>query len=314
MLDMPTLVEAHDPNEVKPWVVEPLVIEGMLAIVAGKSSAGKTWIIHEAADAVARGCTNAGMQGHGPLPVLIIDAEMGAWLTTDRFKAQGYSTAVQVFNAQGLDLRKDADRQLVWDAALAVLGPRGGLLAIDSLRAIVPSAKENESDDMGPIVTWIRNLCRKTNAAGILVHHAGWREDRTRGSSAIKDQADTVWYLGRSEDGTLRFTCQGPDLKPPRWAAPPRDIYLKFGEGGGLVLADAPEEHNEQLREDVLRVVREADPPITRQEQVSKALGKIGTAASKVKTTFQQLSREGLIVKAGGFYRVMDQVGEPPTV
>lgn len=315
MLDMEQLVADHDPNAPKPWIVEPLIIEGMLAIVAGKSGAGKTWIIHEAADAVVRGKTNAGMTGHGPLPVLIIDAEMGEWLTTNRFKEQGYSTDIHVFNAQGMDLKNDKDRQQIFDAAIAILKPRGGLLCIDSLRAIVPSAKENDSDDMAPIVTWIKNLCRTTNAAGILIHHAGWREDRTRGSSAIKDQADTIWYLGHNDDGTLRFTCQGADLKAPRWGPPPRDMYLKIREDGGLMLADTPEERGEQLREDVLRVVRDSTPPITKQDQVPRALGKLNPASiSRVKAVFQQLTREGLIVKAGPIYQVIDQVGIQPEV
>lgn len=317
MLDIGQLVADHDPNAPKPWVVEPLIIEGMLAIVAGKGGVGKTWVIHEAADAVARGQTNAGLRGVGPQPVLIIDAEMGSWLTTDRFKTQGYSTNIHVFNAQGLDLLKAADRQLVWDAAMEILHD-GGLLCVDSLRAIVPSAKENDSDQMAPIVTWIKNLCRTTNAAGILVHHAGWREERTRGSSAIKDQADTVWYLGRgdAESATLRLTCDGADLKAPRWGPPPRDIYMRMGENGGLVLAGAPVDTTETMRTDILRVVREAeekDAPLTSKMEIGRAIGKVGKN-QKVSDVITQLTREGELVKADKGFRVLDQLGLVPAV
>jgi hypothetical protein len=319
MLDLEGLVAVHDPNAPKPWVVEPLIIAGMLAIVAGKGGTGKTWVIHEAADAVSRGTTKAGMKGHGPLPVLIIDAEMGAWLTTDRFKTQGYNTDpayMHVFDAQGMDLRIAENRQLVWEAAMEILGPRGGLLVIDSLRAIVPSAKENESDDMGPVVTWIRKLCRETNAAGILVHHAGWREERTRGSSAIKDQADTVWYLGKDADGdVLRLTCAGADLKAPRWGPPPRDLYLRIAENGGLVLADAPRERTEELREQVLKAIHEADPPMTTKTQIARAVGKADPKT--IDKALADLIREGEVVKPAGstvYQAVETMTAEAPAV
>lgn len=313
MLDLEKLVAEHDPDAPKPWVVEPLIIAGMLAIVAGKGGSGKTWVIHEAADAVARGKTNAGMRGAGPLPVLIIDAEMGAWLTTDRFKQQGYSTDIKVFNAQGMDLRNTADRQLIWDAALAILGPRGGLLLVDSLRAIVPSAKENESDDMGPVVTWIRQLCRTTNAAGILVHHAGWREDRTRGSSAIKDQADTVWYLGRGDsDGeTLKLSARGEDLKSPRWGPPPHDLYLRIREEGGLVLADEPVTSKDRTRDQVLEAVRaaeEAGEPLgATKAELARALGLV-TVSSALSEAVKQLVAEGELLKSGKNWTLLDHM------
>lgn len=316
MLDMGSLVDSFDPDAPLPWVIEPFAIAGTLAILAGKSGTGKTWIIHEAADAVQRGKINAGMNGHEPLPTLIIDAEMGEWLTTDRFKTVGYSTNINVFNAGGLDLLKSEDRQLVWDAAIEILGPRGGLLCVDSLRAIVPSAKENDSDQMAPIVTWLKNLCRKTNAAGILIHHAGWREERTRGSSAIVDQADAVWYLSRvdPEEPMLRLTCQGADLKAPRWGPPPRDLYLRIAEEGGLVLADAPRDKAVDMRENVLRVIGEADPPLRTKAEVSRALGKV-TANQGISDAVTTLQREGeIVLDSRGFFRISESLGTAPVL
>lgn len=311
MMDLPTLVEKHDPNAPKPWVVEPLIIDGMLAIVAGKGGTGKTWVAHEAADAAARGSIKAGLMGYGPRQVLIIDAEMGEWLTVDRFKSQGYCTdpsIMHVFNAQGMDLKNKDDRQLIWDAAMAILGPNGGLLILDSLRALVPSAKENDSDDMGPVVTWIRQLCRKTNAGGILVHHAGWREERTRGSSAIKDQADTVWYLGANEDGVLRLTCSGPDLKAPRWGPPPRDLYLRLRETGGLEVADSPHERVEARKDDLLARIAEADPPLKTKAEIARAMGMV-SPKGWLSDLLTKLVRDGdVLVDSRGFWHVAERV------
>lgn len=315
ILDLPKLVEDHDPDAPRPWVVEPLVIDGTLGIVAGKSGAGKTWVVHEAADAVARGTVKAGLMGYGPRPVLIIDAEMGQWLTVDRFKSQGYCTdpnLMHVFNAQGMDLKRTEDRQMIWDAALAILG-NGGLLIVDSLRAIVPSAKENDSDDMAPVVTWLKNLCRKTGAAGLLIHHSGWREERTRGSSAIKDQADTIWYLGANDDGVLRLTCQGPDLKAPRWGPPPRDLYLRLQDTGGLVTADSPRERATERREAVLRAISDADEqgsPLKTKADVARAMGQV-SATGWTNDLLTQLTRDGMVHKdSKGFLRVDEALGE----
>jgi hypothetical protein len=231
LLDMPRLIKAHDPNAPKPWVVEPFAIKGTLAIVAGKGGAGKTWVMHEAAAAVAEGSERAGMRGHTG-GALIFDGEMGEWLTVDRFKTQCYPDTIDVFNAQGLDLRTDEHRQLVKEA---VFGLMPSFIGFDSLKALTPTGHENESDDMGPVVNWIRWLCDQVKAAGMLIHHAGWKEDRTRGSSAIKDRADTVWYLSTpDEEGRQRLTCHGGDLKAPRWQRPPDDIWVRIREKGGL--------------------------------------------------------------------------------
>jgi hypothetical protein len=61
--NMHDLVEAFDPTAPVPWRIRPFALDGTLAIIAGKGGAGKTWVIHEAADAVQRGITKAGITG-----------------------------------------------------------------------------------------------------------------------------------------------------------------------------------------------------------------------------------------------------------
>jgi hypothetical protein len=251
---MRELVAHFDPSTPVPWRIRPFALDGTLAIIAGKGGAGKTWVIHEAADAVQRGTAKAGMIGTTGT-ALIIDAEMGEYLTTKRFAEQGYSTDIQVFDALGLDLKASAEhRQLIKEA---VMDLKPDLVAFDSLRALVPSAKENDSDDMGPVVTWMRWLIRESGAAGILIHHAGWKEDRTRGSSAIKDQADAVWYMSTTdEDGAKKLSCRGTDLKPPRWSEPPDDIYVRLGEHGGLIGGQPPVDKEVAMTDKILEAVK----------------------------------------------------------
>jgi hypothetical protein len=292
---MHALVEAFDPTVPVPWRVRPFALDGTIAIIAGKGGAGKTWVIHEAADAVVRGSNKAGIIGSAG-SALVVDAEMGEYLTTKRFAEQGYSTDIQVLDAIGMDLKASKeDRQLIRDA---VMDLRPNLVAFDSLRALVPSAKENDSDDMGPVVTWMRWLVRESGAAGILIHHAGWKEDRTRGSSAIKDQADAVWYMSTvDEDGAKKLSCRGADLKPPRWSEPPDDIYMKIGLHGGLVSGQQPVDKEVALTDKILETVKTGRYSSGRA--IADAIGVNGTGNAFTRK-MKQLQDEDIIVQPDG--------------
>lgn len=307
-LDLERLVAAHDPDAAPPWVVEPLVITGTLAVVAGKGGAGKTWIMHEAADAVQRGRTRAGLRGTAGR-AMIIDAEMGSWLTVDRFASQGYSTDITVFDAQGLDLSQPEARELVWGAMAEV---RPTFVGIDSLKALTPSAKENDSDDMGPVVNWLRVAVNKLDAAGLLVHHAGWKEDRTRGSSAIKDRVDAVWYLGAAEEpgDPQRLSCHGADLKAPRWSRPPDDMWMRLRPAGGFETTDRPAhaEAEPDVEDRLLAVLAEPGARYTSQDKVAQALGR-----EKATPRILKLLKTHT-VKVDGVYHLKDDATDEPAI
>lgn len=268
-LNMAAEVAAFNPRAEPPWTLEPLVIPGALAVVAGQGGGGKTWVLHEAAHAVVSGATHTGMQRrNGAAKALIIDAEMGRWLTVQRFAQQGYDTSIDVLDATGrVNLTDPTQRQLLHDAILA-LDP--DFIGLDSLAALTPGADEN-SRDIAQFVGWLRKVCKGSDSvrprAGMLLHHAGWKEERTRGSSAIRDSCDAVWYLRSIADGevepdesTLReLTCRGVALKAPRWAAPPSPLYLRLRESGGLVAAERPDPPKPKLTktEERLKLLRD---------------------------------------------------------
>jgi hypothetical protein len=298
LLNMADLVEQFDPQALPPWRVHPFVLDGTLAIVAGKGGAGKTWVVHEAANAVVRGTSAAGMSGSQG-SALIIDAEMGEYLTTKRFVEQNYSPRINVFNAMGLDLKNDDHRQLIRDLVLEL---KPNLIGWDSLRALVPSAKENDSDDMGPVVTWIRWLTRQANAGSLLIHHAGWKEDRTRGSSAIKDQADAVWYMATvDEEGGKKLSCRGTDLKPPRWCEPPEDFFVKIRPTGGLEGGAPPVDREEAMGMRIVQAIQEQT--LTSGNQIAEALGVNGSSTA-FRRTLKRLEAEKIIAKPGAVYVV----------
>jgi len=251
VLNMEREVAAFDPHAEPDWILKPIVIPGTLAVVAGQGGGGKTWLLHEAANAVQRGSDAAGMQGK-PGRALIVDAEMGRWLTVQRFAQQGYSTDIQVLEVSGkVNLTKADQREQLY-AAIEALDP--DFIGFDSLARLTAGADEN-GKDIADFVDWIRNVCLQRKIAGMLLHHAGWSEERTRGSSAIRDSCDTVWYLKAIDDGEIpadestvrELTCRGVALKAPRWARPPAPIYMRLRESGGLESASKPPSKKEAV-------------------------------------------------------------------
>src|SRR5206468_41010 len=101
------------------------------------------------------------------------------------------------FDAQGLDLSGGAALAELRDLIEAI-GAK--LVILDSLRRLVPSRAENESDDMAPVMTALADLARTTQVAIVLIHHKGDSEKYYRGSTAIKDQSDAMFALMRAND------------------------------------------------------------------------------------------------------------------
>jgi AAA domain len=152
------------------------------------------------------------------------------------------------------------------------------LVVIDSLRRLVPSKSENESDDMAPVVASLAKLARDTGAAIVLVHHMGDSPEKFyRGSTGIKDQCDALFGLLRDEDhdGLCRLSCRGGKGKM-RYAAEPADRWLMISpENGGVLESSASE------REDTKSPMREfvkngilAQLPAKTKTDVGKALGR----------------------------------------
>jgi hypothetical protein len=145
----------------------------------------------------------------------------------------------------GLDLSLPSDQAWFESVIRAHIDRAvGGFVGIDSLRRLTASKRENESDDMGPVLVFLATLARHTNAAILLIHHMGHEGRRARGSSVILDQSDGVFTFTRardSEDDTIRqVSARGDGTKAPRYAKPPSDIFLRLDEDGGVLPADAP--------------------------------------------------------------------------
>jgi hypothetical protein len=243
-----------EPDTPTPWRTHPLTADGTLTVLSSRAGVGKTWLMYDLAHAVVTGKPRSGF-GATQGRALVFDAEMGRALVKDRFKKGPYSPDIKVFNAMGMNLKNDEDRKIIVAAAREFIGEHGGgLIGFDSLRRLCPASKENDSDDMAPVVSWIAWLMREVNGAGLLIHHEGWGAKRVRGSSAILDQVDAAWGLHQVEedDNTLKLSCDGDGAKKPRYCVPPASMFLKIGRAGGLEATEKPKSQFEKCREAII--------------------------------------------------------------
>jgi archaellum biogenesis ATPase FlaH len=284
-VDVATLLE--EPDMATDWRCEGIVADGSVTLLAGSAGDGKTWLAHGLAAGVARGEPFAGIdctKGNA----LVIDAEMGARMSIKRFRIAGIGAEVGLVDAMGLDLSNDDDFAfLEWD----IERKGANFVVLDSLRKLTPGKRENDSDDMAPLVAKVGKLARDTSSAIILIHHRGKGESHAyRGSTAIGDQSDAVAILSRKEGNLRRLTYKGG--KAPRYAPEPEDFFLKFSpEEGGFVAAEAPST-DEQMAADILDAA-----PAPNRAQLAKRLG-TQSGAARFKRICDELEAAGHLLIA----------------
>jgi len=210
------LLNSSDLHALPPlaWCVRGVLPAHGLASVYGPSGSGKSFLVLDAAAAIADGAEWFGYRVK-PAPVVYcaLEGEAGfrvrvaAWeQAKGRKLPAGLRLVLQAF--------KLTDPQDVADLAAAVLtAGAGAVVILDTLNRAAPEADENASADMGRILEAAKALQRLTGGLVLVVHHTG--KDATRGlrghSSlfAALDAAVEVtregdrreWKVAKAKDG-----------------------------------------------------------------------------------------------------------------
>lgn len=280
---------AKDP-EPPIWWCDGVVMGGALTIIAGQAAAGKSWLYLALAHGVSTGETVAGIkckQG----PAILVDAEMGAQQFVERIRGSGLGERCHLYTAGGLDLSRPDDQEWLRSTIKEHIDPEeGGFVGIDSLRRLTPSKRENESDDMAPVIVFLGDLARETNAGILLLHHKGHAAGHARGSSSIIDQADAMLSFDRvpGNEELRKLSCRGEGGKM-RMAREPDDRYLRIPENGGIALADKPETKGAQYRELILAALPQKTKSAAAESSGTNDGNKVWQAAWK------KLLKDGLI-------------------
>ncbi|MBL8327592.1 MAG: AAA family ATPase [Rubrivivax sp.] len=196
------------------WCVRGVLPAHGLASVYGPSGSGKSFLVLDAAAAIAEGAEWFGYRvTQTPVVYCALEGEAGfrvrvaAWeAAKGRSLPAGLRLVLQAF--------KLTDPQDVTDLAAAVLtAGAGAVVILDTLNRAAPEADENSSADMGRILEAAKALQRLTGGLALVVHHPG--KDATRGlrghSSlfAALDAAVEVtregdrreWKVAKAKDG-----------------------------------------------------------------------------------------------------------------
>jgi hypothetical protein len=190
-------------GEPRRYVVKGLIAQGDVAIVLGAPGAGKSAFTPLVCQAVASGGAAFGRrtrQGR----VLYVAAEDAHGLR-GRMQALGerHGDAPAFVLVEGVaDLFTPGGQAA--ELLQSVQEQKPAVVVIDTLAAANPGLRESESDDMGRVIAFARQLATSADGAPgpavILVHHTPKAGDTPRGHSSLNGAADVVILLTRDED------------------------------------------------------------------------------------------------------------------
>lgn len=195
-----------------------------------------------------------------PLRVLWIDLEQGEQTTLLRFKRLALAMELTPEDLQGyLGVLISPD---VSDEAKLVRLMRGyDICVIDCYRVLASGVDENSSFAREPLDACAR-ASEKANCACMIIHHGrkateggrGGTRDVTRGSSAIQDACDAVFYLDRDTEessGPISCVCakvpRATGRAPDGWTLTIEDCDLYYsadyieGDAGLRVTGSHPQ-------------------------------------------------------------------------
>lgn len=240
--DVPGML-VSDPPAV-PWVVDGFVARGILTLLAGREGVGKSMFAASLAVAVASGGGRVGPLTCHAGSVLIVDAENGEAEAHRRVRGLGLPDEVAGSFAwfecvAGDLLNPDGIADL--DDVLGDLRP--ALVILDSFASLW-RGRENEAEHVQPDLDVLRNLLRRHDAGGLLLHHQGKGSAEYRGSTAIGAACEVTAGLGREQgdDDPSRLYLQPWKVRPA--VRGPR-LWLRMTADRGAVFVDEAEPYHD---------------------------------------------------------------------
>lgn len=303
------LLAEPDPGPT-PFLVEQLLVEQAIAAVQGAPKVGKTWMSLELAVSIVTGLPAFGqfevLQG----PVVMILEESGRAALHRRLGALARGRAIKPDQLR--DLHFAANRRVRlndqgWrDRILsdtAKLKPR--LISFDPLvRVKGAGTRENDQDEMGPILDFLRDLREATEASVAFIHHTGHDGHHLRGTSDLEGYWESKIALVKKPDRVAEVTAEHREAE----ASEPFDFRQAWDQYGSvrLALIGVTAEKAQTLDEAVVGHLREHAGD--HADGVAKGIGK---RAADVRKRLAELADSGTIV--GKPSRYTDAAGRART-
>jgi len=174
------------------WVIQGLISEGSVSVVAGFPGTKKSYAMLTAAMAVASGLPWIGFTTHKG-PVLVIDQESGTRRLIKRLEQvlNGMKCKPEIplfYTTEPLNLRV---KEGINSLDQFIKSKKAKLVVIDALADIMPGADENTVKDVGPVFLSLRKIAEDNNCAIVIIHHANKSGDY-RGSTSISASVDLL--------------------------------------------------------------------------------------------------------------------------
>lgn len=298
MLDVERMVTT-EPEPV-PWLAEPVLVRGMVTMLAGREGQGKSMLALALGAAIGHGATVAGIECEAGR-VLVVDAENGEREAHRRVRGLGVkSGALAYVEAEGFNL--GADRGEL-EPILAEQAP--DLLVLDSFRSLAPGMDENDSGAVEAVLGPLRSLARRHGCAVLLLAHAGKAGYEYRGSTAIGAAVELGFTMsrepadpeGRSRRKMSCWKCRVAPEPDTRWIAlEARQGRVLVGEAEPFADVDSGPSQLEQRAELLGGIV--AEHGVMAWGDLAKLAG-LSPSAGATKSARARALQRGLLAEAG---------------
>lgn len=276
--------------EYKPreFLIEGIIPKATLTIIAGSSGVGKSWFSLLFGGCVSKGKPFLDKFQVKKTPVLIVESENGMNELQRRTAALG---GKELFNEveflsfpEGLTLDDEHNSGLAWLADYCELHPEP-LIIFDTFSRFV-SFDENEAPAMAGVIGGLKLLCEKRRATLILLHHprkaqardSSERADRLRGSSEMRNYADSIIFITRNQGGVVidsEKTRFGGNFESFRVLIPEGNEKISFTYGGAWSELKV---QNRTITDALLKALFETGKNEFRRKEVPQLLQRAGAA------------------------------------
>lgn len=186
------------------FIIQDIIADGAAVLLSGREKSGKGHLLIDAAVSVATGqpCFGKAVLKEGP--VLYCSLEESPRTLRQRFRRRldgRVDAPVDILPLDGFtEERFQLENVAHLKAFTELLTTKGYILVIiDTLRE-AHSGRENDSDEMAPLVRRIRDIAHGLGVTIVVSHHMNKAYGSSRGSTAILASFDDEIAFTRSED------------------------------------------------------------------------------------------------------------------
>lgn len=230
-----------------PWLLDGLLIEGGLNLIAGEFASGKTFCALDLAIGAATGGMAWGRKVK-PSSVLYFGADNSRsnLVRRSRKLAEGRNIVptheALTFDLSPLDLSTSAGMAVIREA---IAEHQADLVIVDAVIRYLGALDENAAADIGRLMAGFRGMANATGATIVLIHHLRKLSgqltktkiaDRIRGSGDFLGAVDSAVVLSTKGEGSslvrniIHVKCREAEESDPL------SFEIQEGEAGGLML------------------------------------------------------------------------------